>query len=301
MTRLLVVSDIRALGFLIINNLSRWLLPARGERLLARFLGDAAFAVLGRKRRSVNRHLRTALGADLSAEESRKLTRNVFRNRRFESFSFSQANRTSVRQNVFIEGIEHLDEGRRRGRGVILWESSFGKRLLAKGALAGRGYELRQVHAYDHGGSTSWVGRNLVRKSYRKLESKLFSEVIEVQDNSLAYLRIVVDRLRNNGVVCINGTGPMGYKHVSTNFLDGKRKFASGAVSLANMTGASLIPMFCFEDSRGEDRLVIEQPVAPKADQDPEKALSYAIAQYAQLLESYICQYPDQWYLWGVD
>jgi len=94
------------------------------------------------------------------------------------------------------------------------------------------------------------------------------------------------------------GLGGEGHKFVPAQFLGARQQFATGVVSLARMTGASLIPVFCFKQDDGVDHLVLEKPINLESSGDGDEALEQIVTKYARLLESYIRKHPDQWYRW---
>ncbi len=176
--------------------------------------------------------------------------------------------------------------------GKFLWQETFGQ-----GGFV-RERRLCPVHGLEHGGSPTCLGQRIIRQIYRRAEAKLFPEVIFIQPHSLAYLRVLIHRLKHNNILCIPGLGGEGYRFVSVEFLGAKQYFATGAVSLAKMTGAVLLPLFCFRRSDGKDYLVLEQPIPIMGNVEGDTAITQAIIQYVRLLESYIRKYPDQWYRW---
>lgn len=168
--------------------------------------------------------------------------------------------------------------------------------MLGKVALLERGFHLCQLHGSQHGGSESLLGQKVVRGIYRKAETRLFVEVIDIDDDSLGYLRRVVKRLRQNCVVCVSALGEVGRKFISLELLNTRHYFATGVVSLARMSGAALVPLFCLREADGQYRLFLEKPIALGNEGD--EATAQAIAQYVRLLESYIRRYPEQWSRW---
>ena len=291
--------DLRDLMFLALNKFSLRFLSPRGEERLEGFIGDIAYTFLKSRRLRVANHISAVLGSELAPYQVWRLTRGVFRNKRVENFSLSVISRKSIRNGIIIEGLENLEEALSRGRGAILWESPFGNRFLAKAALADKGFQLCQVHYRGHGGSPTWFGQRIIRGIDRRAESNIFSEIVEIQDDTLAYLRLMIGRLKQNGIICISGIGSDGHKFVPVELLGMKRYIATGIVSLARMTDASTIPMFCYRNGSGADRLVLEKPIHLADGGDRDEVLIQGVTQYVGLLESYIRRHPDQWYQWG--
>jgi KDO2-lipid IV(A) lauroyltransferase len=266
--------------------------------MLGRFIGDFVYFILRGRRRMVADGLAVGLGRELDPRQIRRLTRKVFQNISAENVSLSALGRKDGCQGVGLEGLEHLREALDRGKGVILWENRFGKRLTAKLALIKKGFLICQVHDDTHGGSSTWVGQKLLCRIHRKEERKIFSEVIIIPNDSFAYLRLLVNRLRQNSIVCITAMGPQGHKFVPIEFLGSRYQFPTGVVTLARMTGASILPLFGIKQDDGKVRVVISKPLDLEGITDKDDADNQVVSTYAALLESHIREYPDQWHLW---
>ena len=158
-----------------------------------------------------------------------------------------------------------------------------------------KGFSLCQIHGQPHGGSQTWLGQKVIRRIRRKAKARLCPEIIDIPNDSFAYLRDLVSRLKQNGIICIYAFGSLGHKFVHVEFLGTKQHFATGIFSVARMTGASIIPIFCFKDADDTDHLVLEKPMNLESGGDWDDVLTQVITRYAQILESYIGKYPDQW------
>jgi KDO2-lipid IV(A) lauroyltransferase len=264
-----------------------------------RTLGDLGHRVRRERRRRIAARLAAVLGAGTPPAEIARLTREVFRQGWLDNEAFclhalahSAAWRRAACARLRVEGLDALQAALARGRGAILWECTLGQRVLAKVALIDRGFPLCQVHGPAHGGSPTWMGRHVLRPLQRRAAARLFVEIVDIQEESVAYLRRVTARLRGNGIVCIPALGYAGQRFASLPFLGAPARMATGVVTLARTTGAALIPIFCFVD-RGAPRLVLGGPLDPTGD----GGLS-AAAEYAGRLEALVRAHPEQWPGW---
>jgi lauroyl/myristoyl acyltransferase len=208
------------------------------------------------------------------------------------------ATRASPRPGrVRVEELTELDIALRRGKGVVLWESPFGHPLLGKAALIERGYSLVQVHGPEHGGSMTWVGQHLVKRYHRRLSKRLFDEIIEINYQSLAYLRKVEARLKANRIVCVRAFGLAGQKFLTTPFKGGVAYVPTGIMSLVRRTNSTLLGLFCYTED-GEDHLVLAG-LFPLNGSNPADNTGSAIAsRYLSRLGQMIDRHPEQW--WGM-
>ena len=263
---------------------------------LARRLGDLSYSLRRSKRRRTAERLGVILG-DAPDPEVARCTREVFRqgwmeNEWFwlEAFARSVTWRRTAGEGLRIEGLEVLEAAVGRGRGAVLWEYSLGHRLLGKVALIERGFRLVQVHGPAHGESSkSSVGRRVLLPLHRRAAARVFADVIDIEETSVAYLRRVTARLRDNAIVCIAGMGYAGQRFESVDFLGAPFDVATGAVTLARTTGAALIPFFCLRDGAAH-RLVLDPPVDPAPD-----AGRAAVVAYVRRLEGLVRAHPEQW------
>jgi predicted LPLAT superfamily acyltransferase len=199
------------------------------------------------------------------------------------------------------------------GRGVILWESNaLGRRTLSKQILHENGFLIHQVYAEVHlkgflttdpDRSNSWVREHMIKTEMERCETPFLAEIIYLpSSDSLVFTRILLDRLKQNAILCIPGDGRSGKKLLPMRFLGHTKLFSTGMVSLAKISGASILPIFCIQEKNGKTSLIIEPPILIETEVEREKVLEKGVLQYVGLLESYIRKYPEQyrnWSFWG--
>jgi phosphatidylinositol dimannoside acyltransferase len=271
-------------------------------------LGFLAYRISKSKRRRSEERLARAVGDRLGAEERQGIVKAAFREFWRESFSLVLSKREKMALGaVEVRGLDHLRTALEKGKGVILWESShFGKRMLAKYVLCERGFALHQLHIETHiggfptdrdGGSV--LRRHLKTHFFEKHERACVAEIIHLPwSDSLAFTRLLLRRLGKNAILCSSSDGTWGQKLLSIPFLGHQQPFATGMISLARMSGAAILPMFCFEGSQGAPCLIIERPLHLESPGDREDVFQEALTQYAHALESYVTRYPAQYRSW---
>jgi lauroyl/myristoyl acyltransferase len=209
--------------------------------------------------------------------------------------------------DVDVLGLEHLQSALAAGKGVILWESSgFGHRLLSKAALKSRGYEVIQLHGANHlggflvkGATSSVVRDRFVRPFFDRKELNAVSRIVRIRRaTSLTYLRPLIDCLRQNAAICMTGDGRAGHRFVPREFLNHSLPFATGAVSLSRLTGAPLVPMFCYHPPGAKPRLVLEPPIELPRDASRDEAIDFAAERFIDGLTRCVERYPTQFRNW---
>ena len=275
------------------------------RRLIVRAIALTAYGVSASKRRLVWRGINAGFEG-LSAGQKRAMAKRVFYQFWRDTFSMAPSNgeRRQIKE-IAVRGEEHLRSALSRGAGVILMETnSFGDRVLARWVLHARGYALHQIHAATHLGSgftvapgaPSWAARRL-RRFLEACEMESVAEIIYLgESDSLAFIRVLLDRLKRNSIVCIAGDGKQSQRLIEVPFLGVKREFSPGMFSLARTSGAVVLPLFCVRRGDAGFEVVIGPPIEVNSAAGREASLTAAVHEFTSLLESYCREYPEQFY-----
>ncbi len=273
-------------------------------RDMRRRIGLLDHFVRGGRARKVQSALREAYGGEKDEREIQALSRGCFASRWEHKELFwlrrfaSSAGDPEWTRRVACEGANHLHDALKRGKGVIIWESPFGNRALGRLTLAAQGFPVSPLQGPGHGGGPSRLGQSFIKPLHRAAQRSLSFDAIHIQTDSAAYILELQRRLRNNGVVCISSFGPMARRFAVLPFLGAGQCIATGVPSLAQATGAALIPVFCFRLPDGSYRWVLEPPVPSSTEMEAARMQMHALRYYVGLVERYVNQYPDQWLRW---
>lgn len=278
------------------------------KEFVAVAVASAAYHLSRKKRRLTEKNLSQMFDKKLGEEQKQRITKGSFYELWREIFSLplSGAER-AVFKNVELRGVEYLYGALKEGKGVILWESGFfGRRNLAKQILCENGFVIYQVHGEDHlggfinnGSSATWVRRHIINPFFETYEKQFVEEIVYLPNSdSLTFTRRLLNLLKQNAIICITADAQFGQKLIPQKFLGRTKLFATGMVSLARISGASILPMFCVQERSGETSLIIERPIQIERDTDRERALEGSVAEYAELLEAYIRQHPEKCRNW---
>jgi lauroyl/myristoyl acyltransferase len=197
-----------------------------------------------------------------------------------------------------VLGREHLDRAVQGGSGAVLWRMDFCGSHIATQALHRLGFPLVHVSRPEHGmPHDDPIGRRIVAPLYRRAETRYLAERVEIgTDGSLDYLRVLMARLRANGIVSIMGEFP-GRAGVTTTVRGVEMEFATGAPSLARTAGAELLTMYSHRLAYDRYRVIIEEPISATG---PGRAggNEAAVAEFATRLERAITAHPESWMRW---
>ena len=279
-----------------------------GVRLLfAKIVALSAYHFSQRKRRLSEKSVSEVFQGRLNEDHTRNIVKGSFYHFWLDIFSLPYGCSGATLPPHHIQGLEHLHDSLERGNGAILWESSyFGRRNFAKHILFEKGFAIDQIHTYNHtggfGGSRdrqSWVRKRVIGPYFDRCERAFLQDIIYLGDrNSLTFTRTLVNRLKNNGILCISADGTRGQKFISAPVLGRPNLFPTGILNLARFTGTPILPLFCYVDKKERTSLVILPPLKVPSGLQREDALENGVQQFAAQLESYVRTYPEQYRRW---
>ncbi len=306
--RFIHIRDLYLLFTILLIKTVSWSSSPKIREFAARSMASIAYHISREKRRLSLKNISEVFGKGLSDKQKHELVRANFYEFWSEIFSLPASGKDSSEfKTSEIRGLEYLQNALKRGRGAILWESnSFGRRNLSKQILHKNGFLIYQVHAEYHMGgfagansTITWVTRNLVKPYFEKYQKKFVADIIYIpRSDSLVFTRQLMNLLKQNEIICITGDGILGKKLLPIKFLGHTRLFSTGMVSLARLSGASILPIFCIENGDGNVCLIIEPPIKTEGNAGREEELESSVAEYAGLLESYIRRYPEKYRSW---
>ena len=281
------------------------------KNLTIKSIAFAAYHVSKKKRHRAKENLSEAFDGKLAERQRREIVKGAFYEFWRETFSrWLTRQEKAALKSVSIQGLEHLQRALRNGKGAILWESNaLGRRTLSKQILHENGFAIHQVYAEVHlkGFLTtdpdrhhSWVRDHMIKTEMERCEKPSLAEIIYLpRSDSLVFTRVLLDRLKQNAILCIPGDGRSGKKLLPMKFLGRTKLFSTGMVSLAKISGASILPLFCIQEKNGKTNLIIEPPILIEREMRREAGFEKGLNQYVRLLESYIRKYPEQYRNWS--
>ena len=162
--------DFRSLALLAAGRYPYPFLPQRARGALVDLAAAVETRVRPNRRRRIVRRLGATFRGDLPKHRIQNVARLAMRHETGEDISAWVVADAAAGLGVETEGLRHLQDALDRGKGVILWESPIGRRLLAKVALVARGLrhlpgprpgplELTDLAGTDHRPPDDPVGR----------------------------------------------------------------------------------------------------------------------------------------------
>lgn len=190
-----------------------------------------------------------------------------------------------IKRFVKVEGLHHLDQVLKEGRGVVLIAGHIGIPHLSFNALRAMGYNLILLS-----GVTPKDPKHPKLRYYDTRDNTIF-----VHDPSFSevYKKKILETLQAGKIIYYDGDAGEGRIKEQISFLGREMDFPTGMVHLAHQAKAAIIP-FIHLYQRGKVTLIIKEPIDDhwgNRDRDYKRIM----AEFAKLLESYILQYPEQY------
>lgn len=266
-------------------------LPRGGRLAIGRSLGSLVYALDGRHRRITLANVHRAFGAEKSAAEKKAIAEGAFRHfgaMLFEMLTLGRPAKEELESRFEFEGVERLEEARRRGKGVILVAAHFGNWELH--AIA-HGYRFGKIHPVAREQDNPYLNRWL-----EEIRAISGNEVI-YKDRAVSQVR---RRIRDGEIVAIVTDQNVHLEDaVFVDFFGQKAATTPIASWFALKTGAALVPAFSYPLPGGRYRAVYEGPIdlEPYRGLDRDAAVAAVTQKLASIQESHIRKAPDCW-LW---
>ncbi len=270
--------------------LSRYV-PARigyaGAGLIARlivWLKPAVYwVVLG--------NLRRAMGGEVDEKRLHRLTRRVFYNNArntYDLWRLVSQGHEAIRAAFHFppEARCHIEQGLRRGKGVIIAGTHTGNFNLGILALAAHGLEVQVLGlAMPPGGGFYLMDQMRARAGVRMTSINVSS------------LREAIARLHAGGIVLTGVDRPVGDEEAAVEFFGRPALLPTGHVRLALKTDAVILAVGNYHDPQLGYTVRISPPIEMIRTGDPQQDLQVNLRRVNAYLEEYIRALPDQWAL----
>lgn len=284
----------------------RWFVTASPWRLaylLGETVGLADSLVSRRRREHIAGNLLAAYGGRMTpAEADRIARRNIQRHyiEHMEFYKYATLTPANLSRHVRFEGLGHLEDALKAGKGAILVHMHYGCKQVPLVALGIMGYDVSQIGYRDESAEDhSWVHKNVHLRIRMRLEDRFRVKHVHVGKS----LRPAYDTLRRNGILMITGDGIGGIRGAGENyiplpFLGRTMLFPPGPARMARTTGAALLPLFSVQGPDYTHTAVVEAPIPHQITDDREADVRRTTAAFARIFETYVEQHPEHWMFW---
>jgi len=243
------------------------------------------------RRRVARENVARALGKELSPKEQRRIVRRAFDNTAtsvLEALRIPGMSPADAERVLAVPGIEHIEEGFARGKGVILVLTHLGNIDIAGACLALRGVPLNVV-AKDLGWGPA---QDLIRYIRHKTGMTLIPP-----RSSREQIRATLER--NELVALLIDQHMAPHRALVCEFFGMLAATSPAPARFGFETGATIVPAIIYRKGyrgefvmRFEPEFVLEEPHT-----DHEENVRHNTERLNRILEGFVREAPDQW-LW---
>ncbi len=252
-------------------------------------LGWLAFWLVPRERKRALQSLNIAFGKELSPQERKKIAIGTFQHLGrcfFEWVELFYHHRLNLADFVSIEGIEYLDEGLARGKGVIFISAHLGNWELMASYVALLGYPVNII--------ARRINNQGVNDLMLKLRQQTGVNVI-MRDKRSKVSKSIVKVLLKNEILGILMDQDARVDGVFVDFFGRPAHTPSGPVALALATGASIMPAFIIRKPDGRHLLKMLPHFKLQVTGVKEQDILTNTQALTSIIEDYVRKYPTQW------
>lgn len=238
-------------------------------------------------RSAVENNLR-AIFPDYPETTIRRLSVKTFENFAkylVDFFRFQILDKEYVARNVKVENIHYLDPARYSQRGVITLTAHLGNWELGGVVIALLGYPL-------------WV---VARPHKQARVDRFFNRQREAKGVKVIPLghaaRLCLNLLKGNGLIALLGDVDFYKSGISAELFGRPALLPQGPAVFALKTGSLIVPGFMLRNPDDSFTLKFEEPIEPVVTGDKEKDIKELAGRYLRVMEGYIRNYPEQWYM----
>ena len=278
---------------LAVHTFSR--LPLWGVRTVSHvtfFLLYPLVGLLLGLRRRVAKNIQTAYQDTLTKREAKKIARRVIFNQLIFFtdlfFFFNPRNRGVFREQVTIEGLQHLASAARNGKGMIGVSAHLGNFQLMM--LRFSIEDIRFV--------------TLIKQPKSEIMADAWDYFMDMaglkrimMKNRVSALKEIVRELRRSSFVMFVADEFTRRGGHPVTFFGRKTSMAAGPSSLALRMGVPLLPTFIVREKGGNYRIIIDEPIGFVPTGDLASDVVVLTQRRVDILEEAIRKYTDQW-LW---
>jgi Kdo2-lipid IVA lauroyltransferase/acyltransferase len=262
-------------------------------RPVARFVGAsfaaAAYALRTPLRRSAMFNLRLAFPEWTDAER-RRVIRGMIRQIGWMAGEFSQFpkyTRARIEEIVIVDGFEHFDAARRRGKGVLFLTGHMSAWELAPFAQALYGHPLHFL--------VRPIANKRVDRLINGYRCRTGNQPVEKNRSARTILKVLGDG-GTVGVLADQNTDIE--ESVFVDFFGVPASTTSGLARIALRTDAAVVPGFLAWDQNSRKYcLRFEAPVELARTASEESDVIENTARFTRVIENFVREHPSQW-LW---
>jgi len=263
-------------------------LPLWLTRAISRCISFISYLFLKNTRENVEKNLSHVYS---DPREIKDVARKIFLNYGSYLADWAKLNHMNTKKVLglfsLLKGKENIEEGLRRGKGIILLTAHLGNWELGSLFFSHSGIPMNVITAQD-----AIEGIANVREKTRKFHNV---KTITIGKAPLSFMDIV-SVLQKNEIVAMLIDRYIAEKGMLIDFFGKPARFPTGPVLLAKSTGAAIMPAFIVLGPDGKYKAIADSIVDMEFSGDREKDIRVNLEKIVRIFEKYIREYVDQWY-----
>lgn len=260
-------------------------LPRSIGYIIARIIADWVYIFFPRTRDAVRDNMEHVLGPQTDTEKLTAAVRCVLRNAAknyFDLISMAHLELSEIERRMNVVGLHNLKAAVERGKGVILVTAHLGSFDIALQLLAT--YSIKTtvlVEALDP---------PALFKHVTGLRERNGLTCVPVQ---LGILKSIMEALKRGEVVLLACDRDIGKEGPRTVLFNEETTLPSGAVRIAERTGAAIVPVFNLRRDDGRYDVYFEPEL--EIVQGGKSVIKENQAKITQIMERFVSMCPEQW------
>ena len=275
--------------YYILNRGLAQLVPLDLAYRVSQPLADVVHAAWRSKRETARRNYAWISGRDLSDPVVQRMSQHCLREfgRYIVELVHVQGwGPDTVAERLEVHGEEHFDEAEAAGKGVIFVSAHMGSAEVAASIAVRRGYRITSV--------AEELRPKLVWDWVQTCRAKMGIALLPVTRSGIRLLRALRKR---EMVAFIVDAGIDRGGGVPVTFFGRQTMFPVGPARLARMSGAPIVFGMAVRRPGGTFVAHIAPPLFSDRGLDADEDARQLTQQIAGIFESFVRQYPDQWYV----
>lgn len=273
----------------IVLRLAQWI-SLKYLYCLAGIIANAGLYLMRKRKHIAYNNLRLAFGTSKTEREYHEIVKIIFRDtvkNILEVAKLVCSDPIFLKEIVSIDGLEHLDNALKQGRGTVAISAHMGNFIVIGPRLILEGYPFSLI-ARD-------PKDKILAKTLLDFRNHLGLDSIPDQPRKTCVARSLAS-LKRNSILYLQIDQNASSQDLWVDFFGWLVPTFRGPVVFSMRTGAPIIPMFMIRDASNYHRLIIKPAFKLETTENKENDILKNTANLTKLIESYIKQYPTQWW-----
>lgn len=269
--------------------LPQWL-SLKSLYFVADIFGKIGFCLMRKRRQIAYHNLQIAFGNSKTKRECYEIVKTIFRDTAknvLEVAKLIYADPNFLKEIISIDGLEYLDNALSQGKGVVAISAHMGNFILIGPRLILEGHRFNLILRNPKD--------NILAKTLSDIRIKIGLDSIPDKPRRTCVAKSLAS-LKKNSILYLQIDQNASSQDLWVDFFGWLVPTFRGPVVFSFRTGAPILPMFIIRDASNHHKLIIKPPFKLINTENKGEDILQNTAKLTKLIESYIKQYPSQWW-----